>query len=340
VIYENVELHNIEEVRKVPGAEGVRLQRVPERVRAALNPGAQERMLSPANAEIRFVSDGPTVKVTLSAPQGGGAMPFYGGFQGTERFAIGPQPQTIELAMPETLTKLPKDLIAGQAFSPSVFRLVLSWGQVHFHGVEGDGVRPPAPDELPALRYLAYGTSITHGAHASGVHLAYAAQTAHRLGADLINLGVAGTAHCEHELADYIAARKDWHIATLALSVNMVGSFTTEQFHERVSYMVNTVAGADTSRPVACITIYPHVRDFGEQFAISEDKGDTGEFRRALAQAVEACPHPNAHLIEGPEILTDIAGLTPDLVHPSDNGMIQMGENLARRLRPLAEGLV
>jgi len=340
MIYENVELHNIEEVHKAPGAEGVRLQRVPEHVRAALNPMAQERMLNPANAEIRFVSDAPAVKVTLSAPEGAEAVLFFGSFQCRERFSFGPQPRTIELAMPETLTKLPKDLIVGQAFSPGVFRLVLSGEAIHFHGVEGDGVRPPAADELPALRYLAYGTSITHGTAASGPHLAYAAQAARRLGADLINLGVGGSAHCEHELADYIAARKDWHIATLALSVNMIAAFTTEQFYERVSYMVNTVAGADTSRPVACITIYPCVREFIDQSDQDQYKGDTKGFRRALRQAVESCPHPNAHLIEGPEILTDIAGLTPDLVHPSDCGMIQMGENLARRLRPLAEGLV
>lgn len=37
----------------------------------------------------------------------------------------------------------------------------------------------------------------------------------------------------------------------------------------------------------------------------------------------------------GPEILTDIEGLTADLIHPGDHGMIAMGQALAARLEPL-----
>ena len=61
--------------------------------------------------------------------------------------------------------------------------------------------------------------------------------------------------------------------------------------------------------------------------------------REALRDAVAACPHPNVHLVEGAEILRDVGGLTVDLIHPADNGMIQMGENLAAALRPLIANL-
>ena len=57
--------------------------------------------------------------------------------------------------------------------------------------------------------------------------------------------------------------------------------------------------------------------------------------RQALRDAVASCPTPNVHLIEGPDLLTDIGGHTPDIIHPADNGMIQMGENLAKRLKSL-----
>ena len=43
------------------------------------------------------------------------------------------------------------------------------------------------------------------------------------------------------------------------------------------------------------------------------------------------------HLLEGPEILTDVTGLTSDLIHPADEGMIQMGRGLAERRRPCAD---
>lgn len=340
MIHQNVELHNIEEVTQQPGADGVRLQRVPEPVRLQLNEKAQMRMLSPACAEIRFVCDGGPAQVTLSSEGVTQVVVFYGAFQVKEGDRVGKEPQTIQLALPERLVMLDESHWADMPFSPQVYRLMM-WGDpVRFHRAEGDGVRPPQPEELPKLRYLSYGTSITHGASATGPHLTYVGQTARRLGADLINLGVGGSAYCEHELADYIASRDDWHIASLALSVNMVGAgFSLDEFHERVSYMVNTVAGANTDHPVAVITLYPHARDLGEQFLPGDAKGASEEYRQKLRDAVADCPHPNVLLIEGPEILTDITGLTPDLVHPADNGMIQMGENLACRLTTMLKQL-
>ena len=336
MILGNVELHNIDEVTPLPGTDAVRLQRVPEPVRTKLNEGAQMRMLSPACAEVRFVAEAGSASVTLSSEGATQAVIFYGSFQDRDAVRIGKEPKAIPLGVPERLAQLDPGYTDTMPFRPQVCRLMLAGDPVHFHGVDGDGVRPPTPEELPKLRYLAYGTSITHGAAASGPHLTYVGQAARRLGADLINLGVGSSAHCEHELADYIAGRDDWHIASLALSVNMVGAgFSLDEFHERVSYMVNAVAGADTSRPVACITLYPYFRDFGLRFPVGNPKGTAEEYRQRLRDAVAHCPHPNAHLIEGPDILVDVEGLTPDLVHPADNGMIQMGENLATRLQAL-----
>ena len=45
----------------------------------------------------------------------------------------------------------------------------------------------------------------------------------------------------------------------------------------------------------------------------------------------------NPDLINGFEILTEIGRLTIDMIHPSDLGMINMGENLARKLKPMVE---
>ncbi len=332
MILDTVELHNIAEAREIKGLPGLLLQRVPEDVRLCLNPRAQERMLSPAGAEIRFVCDDDEAKVTVSCPDGAAeVIPFWGRFQGRERYTIRKEPVTLELTYPERLSELDPRMTEGMPFPPRVWRLMLRGDGLHFHEAEARGMCPPAPDQLPELRYLAYGTSITHGAAATATHLTYVSQTAWRLGADLINLGVGGSAYCEPELADYIASRDDWHIATLALSVNMIGGgFSVEEFSERTSYVVNTVAGAHPDRPVACITLYPH---FGDWSADEELKAKSVAFRQALREVVASSGRPNVHLIEGSDILADIGGLTVDLIHPGDHGMIQMGENLAWRLR-------
>jgi len=336
MIHEAVDFHNVAELRSVPGSDGLRLQRVPERVRVALNERAQMRMLQPDTAEIRLVADGPC-RLTLSSEGQTRVTVFYGLFDSRQRFVIGRKPHTIDLAIPDRLRQLDEAYWRGMSFSPRVCRVILGGPQrdpVLFHDIEGTNIRPPQPDEVPAIAYLAYGTSITHGFDAEGPHLSYVSQTARHLGVDLINLGVGGAAHCEHELADYIAARDDWQIATLALSVNMQG-FPLSTFSERVSYMVNKVAGADVNRMVACITLYPYYRDFGIEPPDQVFGGRPDQYRQALREAVAACPYSNVRLIEGREILTDMAGLTADLIHPGDNGMIEMGRNLAEKVKPL-----
>ena len=56
MIHDCVELHNVAELRYESRRGGHRLQRAPESVRTALNPGAQLCLLQPDNAEIRYVS--------------------------------------------------------------------------------------------------------------------------------------------------------------------------------------------------------------------------------------------------------------------------------------------
>ena len=293
--------------------------------------------MRPDGAEIRFVAEGPNCHVTLSSEGSCRVTVFNGLFHTRQRVILGPEPQTIELAMNVRLAKLDEAHWSRMSFSPKVHRVILGGPQrepVYFHGVEGQGVRPPKVGEVPSLRYMAYGTSITHGFDAEGPHLSYAGQTARRLGVDLINLGSAGSAFCEHELADYIAARKDWHIATLELSVNMQ-CFKLDEFSERVSYMVNKVAGADPKRPVVCITLWPYYRDFGVEVDGLDYGGRPEEYRQILRDVVRDYPGDNAHLVEGPDMLTDVSGLCADLIHPSDNGMIEMGWRLAKKLKPL-----
>ena len=336
MVFENVELHNTAEIRNGPDG-GVRLQRVPDSVRQHLNPGAQDRVLRPGCGEIRFVAEpGTTSEITLAGV--GGALrvvPFLGPFRHGDPFTVGSEPRTFSLTMHERiLGSLPALEKMRLPFSPRVCRLMLWGGQVEFHGVRGAGVRPPAAEELPSLRYLSYGTSITHGSAATWPHLAYVAQVAKRLGADLLNFGVGGSCHCESEFADYLASREDWDVATLALSVNMMG-FTPEEFRKRVTYLVDAVAGSNTSRPVACITLYRYFGDRDVDAGAYDIPAKADLFREILREAAAACPHPNVHVLEGREMLTDLGGLTSDLIHPADDGMIQMGENIARRLLPL-----
>ena len=331
MIHEQDLFHNVGELF-ADGAPGLRLQRVPETVRVALNRRAQERMLAAAATEIRFVSTGDTVRVTLSSDSGTEIIPFFGPFQGRERIRIPEEPTPIEIRRPPRPAMVDRDTRTQFLYSPDVWRLTMRGEDVRYHGLEGDGLRPPTPEEVPGVRYLSYGTSITHGVAATAGHLTYVAQTAWRLGADLINLGVGGSAWCEPTLADYIGDRTDWDIVTLSLSVNMIGGgFSEGAFRERVRYTVERIAAS--GRPIACITLYPHFRDF-EEDTPNEESARSELFRKILRETVSDLNLPNVTLVDGTDMLSP-SGLTVDMIHPGDLGMIEMGEVLAAKLREI-----
>ena len=337
MIYQNVEFSNTAET--TPHNGGVALQRVPESVREHLNESAQLKVMQPGSGEIRFALDpGATARITLSAVghenwgNEAAATVFFGDYR-HDTITVGTDPATIEITWSENLLASYDDIVKlPHTFSPNIVRIMMMGAQVVFHSASGEGVRPPRADELPDIRYLAYGTSITHGAAASAPYLSYAAQTARRLGADLLNFGVGGSCYAEPEFADYFASRDDWDIASLALSVNMMG-LEADEFERRIRYMVHTVAASHPDKPVACITLYPYFGDFGTIQGYTIEK--TAQFRQILRDAVKDCPTPNAHIVEGPDILQTFTGLTTDLIHPADDGMIEMGCNLASVLKGL-----
>jgi len=333
--YRNLELHNINDVREAAWPPNTyRLQRLPEDVRLQLNEGAQGRALSASNAEIRFVCEGP-FKVHLRTPNGEDRFQVaFGPFLWRD-FPI--SDCLVEVGRPPHVGRVKPDCFEKHAFSRDLVRILLPNAEVHFVGLEAEGLRAPAPDEVPGKRLLCCGTSITQGASASRPYLSYAALTAHELGCDLINLGFGGSFHAEPELADYVASREDWDLATVEISVNMVGAgFSDEAFRERTRYFINTLAAAHPEKPVFCITLYPYFNDLCTGVD-GEGVRRAQAFREILREEVSASTCSNIHLIEGAEILDDPNGLSADLIHPSDYGMARMAANLAKRLRPYLE---
>ena len=332
--YPTVSLHNVAET--VPAEwtdDGDRLCRVPATVGEQLNEMARDRVRHATGGEVRFVPEGDgEVEVTLSAAEPGQVRVFWGAFQPWAPTEIGPEPETLTLNVPEKVSELAVSHGTGR-FDPRVCRVLFErTPAVAVHDVSGD-CRPPRDEELPDHRYLAYGTSITEGAAASATHTDYVTRVARDCGFDALNFGSSGSAYCEAAMAEYIASRDDWDLATLALSVNMAntGGFAPETFHERAETFVNTVAGGQPDKPVVCVTLFPYFDDFTG----SGDAEHATAYRDALRSIVDESPHDNLTLVEGPDLL-EISGLTSDLLHPGDHGMATIGERLAERLRDVS----
>jgi lysophospholipase L1-like esterase len=148
---------------------------------------------------------------------------------------------------------------------------------------------------------------------------------ARALGVDALNLGTSGTAYCEPAIAEYVAGREDWDVATLALSVNMANrGFTVAQFRERAANLVDAVAGADPDRPVVAVSLFPYHADV----VAGDDPERARAFRSTLREAVAASSHDNLHVVAGEDLL-DVTGLTTDLLHPGDAGHGAIADGLA-----------
>jgi lysophospholipase L1-like esterase len=209
-------------------------------------------------------------------------------------------------------------------FANRVCRVVIDGGEISLHGLEGN-VRPPKPEELAPVM-LSYGTSISEGAAASRGDLAWNSLTARALGYDLINLGSSGTAFCEPAITDYMSGL-DWDLCVLEISVNMAGTgFTTEQFKKRAAYMIDKLATSHPEAPIVCISLFP----FGTGDIWKNP--NTNAYREALKEIVNASGHENVHFVSGPDLLS-FTGLSRDLLHPSDHGMIEISTKLSSSIR-------
>jgi len=312
-------------------AGGVYIRRIPASVRTRL--GARGRFIAAESTgcELRFVTVSQTVDVTLSLPAQSGTVAVYRGgmFHSEHRLTAG-EIRTLRLTAPPRLAHADAARLSASGFAPDVWRVRFARGEAVFYGLGafGEEVRPPKAGELPAAGLLAYGSSITHGGEQS--RSAYIDQTARRLGTDLHNLGMSGSCLCEPEIIDWIAQRGDWDILFLELGVNMRDGTEGGEFRSKVRYALERIVGSHPGKPVFLTTIYPNFATLGSESpkARAQDLLFDGILREECARL----NHPRLHLLEGHTILDDPGGLSCDLVHPSDEGHIRMGENLARRM--------
>jgi lysophospholipase L1-like esterase len=333
MIYKNVELYNVEELIAPEDGVGKVLSRIPNKLRMTLNESAKTAALFPAGCEIRFNLEGESAKILLKREEmshWGSQLSLVEVFQGSFQVSwnlIGTKPTEITLSLPQNVELLDKVSKKERLpFDAHLTRVILPYDEtIRLIDIDGRTV-PPNQGQTPKKKYLAYGSSITHGAWAIRPTGSYAMKTAQVLGADLINLGFGGGAHCERQIADYIARREDWDLVTLETGINMLG-FSTEEFKNRVEYLIEKVAKSHPDKWIFCIDLFTFCDDF------NHSSKKQNEFRKIVRNTIEKLNMPKLVHIDGRKILKETSGLTSDLVHPSPIGMEEMAMNLSRFIK-------
>ena len=327
MLYKRTELYNIQQLFRPKEGSGKGLCRVPLSLRRKLNTSAQANAVQGTGCEIRFnlLSDSATVTLRMEAGQGIAEVyhgPFIGGWH-----VITTEPTEFTIVRPDRqalLNQIGKD--HPQPFDPSLFRVRLPWRPpVRIVDIKGK-FAPPRPEQTPETKYLAYGSSISHGNMSVRPTSMYTMRTSQHLGVDLINLGFGGGAHLEREMADYIAGRQDWDLATLEMGINILG-LEVEEFASRVDTFVSTIANAHRDKWVFCIDLFSFYMDYEPRAKQNR------AFRKVVRDTVKRLALPKLVHLDGRKLLQSPSGLTTDLVHPSPIGMEEIALNLSRTIR-------
>lgn len=322
--YQNIIFHNVEELE--PTENGLLLRRVKAETRARISTGVNENCFA-TGVELRFTMPDGAVDLLLRAvPQAESATAhiFFGSFQGGWEYSsknIGADTTRIHIAYPPKLASLRRVAAEQQLpFAPEVVRVVLPYVPVAFVGVEGR-VALPTPDQLPKKTYLAYGSSITHGSLCLIQPDSYVFRTAQALGVDYLNLGFAGNALMEEEMAKYIVSRKDWDFASVEMGINTTErpeQFPLDVFEETIDRFTAVLA-ADP-RPIFATSFFGY---------LDEDTDRTMKMRKIVSR------YAGERLIftDGLQLLDNPAYISADGTHPDLRGQEQVARRWSRIMR-------
>ena len=328
MIFNNIEIHGCSELEALPsGAYGT--LRVPSYIHEVFSDHGKAQNKNSTGIEMRFVLEGDsaTLKFRYDESQRGTITVFYGEF-------VADWPETTKSLAGECEVKIVKssniDILRrlaserGHRFSPDVVRLMFQGARPQLVSIDGD-ISLPTPEMCPKKKYLAYGSSITHGSISLHPYYNYVERVAANIGADVTNLGFAGYAQLHPEMADFIAEKCEFDIATLEMGINIL-NLTNEEYESRVRHFVRRIAEAHPNAKIFAIDVY---------YCRSDILGlDCAErYRVILKRVVEELGLSNVVYVNGKTVLTDPSKLSSGLVHPNPDGVMEMAENLTKIIK-------
>ena len=342
IVKDGLEFHAAE-LRKMPGIEGWLPARVPEKIANRINTRGKFIATDTAATEIRFVTEAPVLRLSLSAlkPEFGPDQLeiriFYGDFQFQSCWLEPGRVTTVQFNPPGILRNgIREEFLRrgpGIGFAPNVCRVLSQRGGLIYCGIEtfGYALRPPERSEKPEKTCLFYGSSITNSTLDG-----YPSVACGRLGTDLINLGLSGSCHIEPVLADWMASLENWDLAVFELGINMLAeSFSPEEFRFRTDHLLDAFTSRHPEKDLVLITVLPsYFRNAFRREPLEKDLD--GAFCGILRELyIKYRQRGKLHLLEGDALLDDPRLLGADFLHPKNPGHAVMGLKLAEKLKTL-----
>ncbi len=339
MVYQDIEFFNVDHLQEVSGMVGLRMDRFPyefsRTMGESFNHNARFRGQRVHGCEIRFVTEASYFEIGLTAAEGPIDIVIYRGDRVHEKHTLQPGVCSVLHVENPPISKLVDiSQVTSSRFAPDVWRILFGVnGYAYFHYLDtyGYGHRPPKKEEKPSVSWAAYGSSITCGHVTTMYTNSYLNQAALRLGYDVLNKGLSGSCFCEKQAADYLAGL-DVDVLSLEIGVNMVESFSAEDFEIRCRYLLEKIKRDRKAKKVYVIDMFPNkgviALDHQSKYYVNYRR-----FKQIVRSLMNDCADENMILVHGEDVLKDFSYLSTDLLHPSDEGHVLMGENLAKIMR-------
>ena len=335
----NLEFHNVDHLENVSGMSGLRLERFPEHFRNELgipgNHNGQFRAKRAHGCEIRFVTEAQYFDIGLTAAEADvDIIVYYGDMVHSKHTLRGGVCSVIHIEYPEIYKQVDVQKLPKRRFAPYVWRVQFGMnGYLYFHYLDTYGYvhRPPSEKEKPEILWAAYGSSITCGSVTTLYSNSYVEQAALYLGYDVMNKGLSGSCMCEPAIADYLASLSV-DVLSLELGVNMLVPFEKEEFESRVRYLLQKVTQESSAKKIYVIDIFRNRGPLLKDHSNPQYKNYL-VFKEVIKNLLREMDDSRVSGIDGHDIVMDETYLSIDLLHPSDQGHIFMGRNLAEKMK-------
>ena len=194
---------------------------------------------------------------------------------------------------------------------------------------EGSFIGQPASDsprhEKPVIMY---GTSILQGGCVSRPGMAHTNILSRKLDRDVINLGFAGNAHLDYEIAELMASYKNPGVFVLDYTPNASG----ELIDKKAEKFFRILRDAHPDVPIVFIELPPYPRaEFNTKGRISmQERSDA---QRRIYEKMRKAGEKNIFYIKSEGMLGDDGDATVDGTHFSDLGMMRYVEHVLPTLK-------
>jgi lysophospholipase L1-like esterase len=209
--------------------------------------------------------------------------------------------------------------------------------RVRLAGIEIDDGASARRAPEPTVRWLTYGSSITHGNEPASPTGNWPARVALTAGVNLTSLGYAGQCHLDHLIAQSMA-RLPADAISLKIGINIYGraTWSPRTFRPGIIAFVRILRERHPTCPIALVSpIFSPVRETMENkvgFTLQAMRGEVAE----AAELLRAHGDRNLHHLDGLALLgpADLARL-PDFLHPDAQGHALMAERFLEKLGPV-----